>query len=416
VKGEERPNEEQRENPLADLLQDPAFMNAAALDVLTVLRGYPGVWSRALRYLTPEQRRDISRHVASDVLMLAALSLEAGVIKIKTPPEFRMDEFEDHMVHDRGLAWRTIVNYHIDMAQFFRYLESVGIVHVDEIDRNIVHGFLELLRQEGYADSSSGRKLNTLKVYHQFLAARGYIPSDPTRGVKGPRPAQRLPQHLTEEEVEDLLSVIEGDDPFTIRNRAIFELMYAAGLRISEVTNLHINDLDLAEAAVTVRQGKGKKDRLVPVGERAIEAVSDYLTNARPALEGDNTPFLFLNRWGRRFDHHGVRRALDRYAKEAGIEKRVTPHMLRHSFATHLVRRGANLRALQTMLGHASISTTQIYTSFDLRGIREVYDECHPAATHNTEERDEPHVGEPEDVARSDGATTSPGGADRGSR
>jgi integrase/recombinase XerD len=326
------------------------------------------------------------------------------------------------MVHDRGLAWRTIVNYTIDLKQFFRYLESEGIEHVDQIDRNTIHGFLEVLRQEGYKGSSIGRKLGTVKVYCQFLTIRGYIPSDPTKKMKGPKPAETLPRHLTEEEVEAVLAQADGDDPYDVRNRAALELLYSGGLRIGELTNLHINDVNLKEASVTVRQGKGKKDRLVPIGERAVEMVTRYLTESRPTFSDGhpNRPFLFLNRRGHALDHHGVRNALTQYAKAAEIKKRVTPHMLRHSFATHLIRNGANLRALQQMLGHASIQTTQRYTSFDLREIREVYEDCHPHATaHTKEERDEPHVGgrvspESEDVARPDGATTSPGGADRG--
>ncbi len=235
-------------------------------------------------------------------------------------------------------------------------------------------------KQGGMSARSVRRKASSLRGLFRFLQKEGYMQENPTELLEVPRLGSPLPKNLTLDEVERLLAQPDPAEPLGVRNQAMLELLYATGLRVSELLALRLQDINL-EVGYVVAYGKGKKERLVPVGEVALEKIKEYLSTARPRLaKAVRTPHVFLNRSGRRLTRQGFWKLLHRYALQAGITSSVTPHVLRHSFATHLLERGADLRSVQLMLGHASISTTQIYTHLNRERLKEIYQRHHPRA------------------------------------
>lgn len=224
------------------------------------------------------------------------------------------------------------------------------------------------------------RKASSLRGLFRFLLKEGIMEEDPTELLEVPRLGTPLPKNLTVDEVDRLLAQPDPGEPLGVRNKAMMELLYATGLRVSELLALRLRDLNL-EVGYVVAYGKGRKERLVPVGEVALENIKEYLSAVRPLLtKSVRAPYVFLNRSGRRLSRQGFWKLLHRYALQAGIVSSVTPHVLRHSFATHLLERGADLRSVQLMLGHASISTTQIYTHLNRERLKEIYQRHHPRA------------------------------------
>ena len=230
------------------------------------------------------------------------------------------------------------------------------------------------------ADSSVARTLVATRGFHKFAAAEGVVPGDVAHGVRPPRPARRLPKALP---VEDVVAILDtagaGDHPRALRDRALLELLYSCGARISEATSLDVDDLD-TDARTVLLRGKGGKERLVPVGGPAVEAIEAYLVRGRPALVARSTPALFLNARGGRLTRQGAWQVLADTAERAGVGTAVSPHTLRHSFATHLLDGGADVRVVQELLGHASVTTTQVYTLVTVNTMREVYATAHPRA------------------------------------
>jgi integrase/recombinase XerD len=295
--------------------------------------------------------------------------------------------FLDHLAVERGLSANTLTAYERDLRRYVAFLEQRGIDRPDGVDPGVVRSFVASLSASthgpddaAYASTSVVRTLSGVRSFHRFLVREGVLARDPTSEVRRPRLPRALPKAIPLADVERLLQAPDDATPTGTRDRAILELLYGAGLRISELTSLDVDDVDLEEGAVRVL-GKGGKEREVPVGRHAREAVASYLTRGRPALAGTRSRgALFLNTRGGRLTRQSCARMLDAHVRAAGIERRVTLHGLRHSFATHLLEGGADVRVVQELLGHASVATTQVYTLVTKEHLREVYLTSHPRA------------------------------------
>ncbi|MGN7782793.1 site-specific tyrosine recombinase XerD [Mycolicibacterium sp. 22603] len=298
----------------------------------------------------------------------------------------------DHLAIERGVAANTISSYRRDLRRYAEYLQGRGIIDLRAVGENDVSEFLVALRK-GDPDLgsvplsavSAARALVAVRGLHRFLAIEGVVEVDVARAVKPPTPSRRLPKSLSVDEVLALLEAAGGDrdadGPLSLRNRALLELLYSTGARISEAVGLDVDDVDTEYRSVLLR-GKGGKDRLVPVGRPAISALDAYLVRGRPELarRGKGTPAIFLNARGGRLSRQSAWQVLQDAAAAAGISAAVSPHTMRHSFATHLLEGGADVRVVQELLGHASVTTTQIYTLVTVSALREVWAGAHPRA------------------------------------
>jgi len=260
----------------------------------------------------------------------------------------------------KNLSDYTLRNYQNDLRQFFDYLDERQL-DLRSIDRLLVREYLSTLVASGIANASVSRKVSTLRTFYRHLRLEGVIDFDPMLGVRGPKKVQRLPQFLTQAQIETLIQTADQDTPKGLRDRAVLELLYASGLRVSEVVGIDGANVDLDDQTVRVF-GKGARERFVVMGRPAVQAVRRYMEQGRPKLAQRPETALLLNRDGKRLSQRAVQIMVRHYATEAGIEKSVHPHLLRHTFATHLLEGGAELRVVQTLLGHANVNTTQIYT------------------------------------------------------
>ncbi|MAE95144.1 MAG: site-specific tyrosine recombinase XerD [Deltaproteobacteria bacterium] len=292
-----------------------------------------------------------------------------------------IDGFLRHVAIERGLSPRTLDAYGRDLARFATYLEERGVGSLAGIDRPKVTGFLDALEREGLAVRSRNRMLVAVRRFLRHAVATGRLREDPTEGVASPRLGRTLPKVLSPAETLALLDATAGEDPLARRDRAMLEVLYGAGLRVSELVGLPLGAVD-ARAGLLRVMGKGRKERIVPLGEPALAALAVYLEEARPRLlgrAGRNPDALFLSRRGRAMTRQNFFERLRGHARTAGIPRdRVSPHVLRHAFATDLLEGGADLRAVQTMLGHADLSTTQIYTHVSRGRLRDLVEEKHP--------------------------------------
>lgn len=298
----------------------------------------------------------------------------------KRPGNPLIEEFLAYLQFERGLSDNTIASYRRDLGQYERFLHERGIAP-QEAATETVRDFLDhLIEEKAPTNSTIARKTSVLKNFHRFLCREGISLDDPTAPLQSPKKEQRLPTVLNQAEVKLLLAQTEGLTPGLLRDGAILELLYGAGLRVSELTGLTCVDVDM-EGGFVRCLGKGSKERMIPLGEPALESVRRYLKKGRPHLgKGIKSDNLFLNRFGRRLTRQSVHKMLAAYAAKAGFTKTVTPHTLRHSFATHMLSGGADLRSVQEMLGHADVSTTQIYTHLSRQRLRDIYFRSHPRA------------------------------------
>jgi integrase/recombinase XerD len=296
-------------------------------------------------------------------------------------------QYLDHLTIERGLARNSLMSYRRDLNRYLSFLSPLGIDTLDEITEGHVLAFVAFLR-EGDADhsplapSSAARTVVAVRGFHRFALLEDLASSDPASDVRPPAPPRRLPKALDVKQVESLLAAAgEGRTPKELRDRALLELLYGTGARISEAVSLDVDDVN-REAGSLRLVGKGGKERVVPVGRYAAEAVDDYLVRARPVLaeRGPGVPALFLNSRGGRLSRQSAWTVLRSAAERAHITGEVSPHTLRHSFATHLLDGGADVRVVQELLGHASVTTTQIYTLVTVDSLREVYATAHPRA------------------------------------
>lgn len=289
-------------------------------------------------------------------------------------------EFIDYLSTERGLAMNTLESYGRDLRQYSMFLQKDGNVPFERASRNQVVGYLLTLQKQGKATATVARRLAALKAFYQYLLRQRYIERDPTSNVDSPKLQKKLPKVLTIGEVERLLGQPANDSPQSLRDKAMLELLYATGIRVSELISLNLSDVSLEMSYIRCT-GKGSKERIVPVGTVAVRALREYLSKGRSRLVSNGAEqALFVNHHGSRLTRQGFWKIVKRYAVEAQISKDITPHTLRHSFATHLLENGADLRSVQEMLGHADISTTQVYTHVTRARLKDVYAKTHPRA------------------------------------
>ena len=290
----------------------------------------------------------------------------------------KLDVFLNYLTVEKGLSANTLDAYGRDLARYVGFLCEQKVMQPDQVSAGLVLGFLGSLKKAGLSSRSRARTLVALRTFHRFLLAEGYATDNPTCQIQAPRTLSGLPHTLSPDEVERLLASPVGDGYLDRRDRAMFELLYATGLRVSELVGLKISDLQLDVGYLTAF-GKGGKQRIVPLGESALDELRNYLSIGRPLLDkGAGSSILFLNRSGNGLTRQGFWKIIKRRSIQAGIRKNITPHTLRHSFATHLLDNGADLRAVQTMLGHADISTTQIYTHVTRERLKRLHAQIHP--------------------------------------
>ncbi|MBT8336000.1 MAG: site-specific tyrosine recombinase XerD [Gemmatimonadetes bacterium] len=294
---------------------------------------------------------------------------------------FRSEPFLDYLAYERGLSARTLDAYGRDLRRFVAFAVERGAMRPDDLDASLFREYVYRLKDEGLAATSIRRAQSTLRTYAGFLLGEGVLGDDPTERMESPRVGRRLPDVLSRDEVARLVEAPLESDPLHWRDRAILEVLYSSGLRVSELVELPTNAVDLDERLLRVF-GKGSKERLVPLGGPAARALGRYLGDVRPRLDrGTGRGRVFLTVRGRPLSRQAVWGLVKRSAEAVGIERRVSPHTLRHSFATHLLEGGADLAAVQELLGHADISTTQIYTHVDRTYLKEVHRTHHPRGT-----------------------------------
>lgn len=293
---------------------------------------------------------------------------------------FLVESFRDHLTLEAGSSPHTVDGYSRDVARLAEFAASKGVRAPAGLTPALLRQFVYLLKDLGLSAATIRRSISSIRTYCAFLAGEGVITIDPSDRLEGPRRWQSLPEVLSVSEVEAMLAAAAVDRPLAWRDRALLELGYGAGLRVSELCGLQVTDLLLPEQVVRV-MGKGSKERLVPLGRAVIGVVSVYLHELRPTLDrGKSGGRVLLNARGTPLSRVGAWGIVKRAAADAGIDRRVTPHTLRHSFATHLLEGGADLRAVQEMLGHADLSTTQIYTHVDREYLRSIHKQFHPRA------------------------------------
>ena len=299
------------------------------------------------------------------------------------PFEHLLLDFLAYLEFERGLSRNTLEAYRSDLLQYGRFLDEHGTTAL-AADGAQIEAFLAALGGSGGRAASPAtihRKAACLRSFYRHLRREGLLDADPTATVTAPRRGRKLPQVLTRGEVTKLLEQPRGTEPVALRDRALLELMYACGLRASEATGLEVSDIDLEEGVLRAR-GKGSKERMVPVGHTAAEAVRRYLERGRPALVGARVEtHLFVNFRGGALTRQGLYKIVRRHATSAGLADRMSPHTLRHTFATHLLAGGCDLRSVQEMLGHADVATTQLYTHLSSERLKDVYFRAHPRAT-----------------------------------
>lgn len=292
-----------------------------------------------------------------------------------------INEFINYLSVERNLAMNTLESYGRDLRQYSQYLEQ-DPANLDTASRQTIVNYMLHLQRQGKATATIARRLAALKAFYQFLVREKYVEEDPTANLESPKLEKRLPRVLSVREVEVLLQQPEPGQPGGLRDRAMLELLYATGIRVSELVKLNVDDLNLDLGCIKCQNERHSKERLVPMGSLAIRSCREYLENGRSKLvkdAGENA--LFVNHHGRRLTRQGFWKIVKKYAEDARIDKEITPHTLRHSFATHLLENGADLRSVQEMLGHADISTTQVYNQLAMKGrIKEVYARTHPRA------------------------------------
>ncbi len=296
------------------------------------------------------------------------------------------NKYINYLQVEKSASPYTVRNYTTDLVDFFDFLRRQGIVSLKEIEKNILRDYLSYLMGRGFVKASIARKLSAIRSFYRYLLREEMVTTNPAKDTSSPKLDKRLPSFLTTDEIVRLLEAPDSATPQGQRDRALLELLYAAGLRVSELVRLNLEQVDLDTREIRV-WGKGSKERMTLMGEPAAQALTLYLNQGRPQLLGaKKTSAMFLNRYGGRLTERSVQELLQSYADIIGLDKRIHPHMLRHTFATHLLDGGADLRVVQELLGHASLTSTQIYTHVSKSQARKVYLSAHPLAKQGTNE------------------------------
>jgi integrase/recombinase XerD len=289
-----------------------------------------------------------------------------------------LDQFLHYLIVEKGLSKNTIEAYSHGLNRFLNYLRGKGTEEVREISKLDIREFLLFLKRKGLSSKTLARNLVSIRVFLRFLTEESILSANPAEEIESPKTAKTLPEILSLEEVETLLEQPDPQIPQGMRDRAMLEMLYATGMRVSELTRLQVNHVHL-DAGYVLVYGKGSKERIVPIGNEAIKWARRYMGETRERLlKKRESPFLFVNRSGKPMSRQYFWKSIKAYGRRAGIRKRITPHLLRHSFASHLLERGADLRSVQLMLGHADISTTQIYTHVTGERLKKIHQRYHP--------------------------------------
>jgi integrase/recombinase XerD len=293
--------------------------------------------------------------------------------------EIFLQEYLTTLKLERNLSGNTVSSYKNDISSLLSFLETLGITDPSQVNKKDLNSFFSSLNKTGLSSNSAARYYSSIKGFFRYLFIQNYIKENPMERVSSPKLKKGLPLVLSVTEVDSVLARPDTSNVPGLRDKALLELLYACGVRVSELLGLKVSDLFFNEEMIRVF-GKGSKERLVPVGRSAVKWVKEYLMKSRPMLEKKHKSenFLFLNQRGTKLSRMGIWKIVDKYVKDAGIKKEVHPHTFRHSFATHLLEGGADLRAVQEMLGHADISTTQIYTHIDREYIKQMHKDFHP--------------------------------------
>jgi len=328
----------------------------------------PSIGSASVRASATEQTRVITGAISEDLTAI-------------------LDGFLQYLRLAKNASPHTVDAYRADMEQFLGYVRThpeLGAEGLRRVQRPHVRSFLSDLQQSEYRRTSLARKLASMRAFCRWARRQKLMDIDPTIGIITIKQEKRLPKFLREAEVDALLNAPDLSTPDGQRDKALLELLYASGIRAGEAQALNVEDLELKEAQVRVRHGKGDKERLALIGNHAIEAMQDYLSSGRNRLAKHNSgaadPAVFLNKYGKRLSDRGIRRIFDKYFQSVSDRLKITPHTLRHTFATHLLNNGADLRSVQELLGHAHLVTTQIYTHVSMERVQDVYDKSHPRA------------------------------------
>ncbi|MGI5911137.1 MAG: tyrosine recombinase XerC [Syntrophomonadaceae bacterium] len=296
-----------------------------------------------------------------------------------------IDGFMNHMKVEKSASSLTLTNYQTDLLQFFNFIANkynckLELIPLDFFNHQVVREYLAYMQHRGLSRSTLARRLASLRSFARFLCRENIFSENPISAVSNPKKDKKLPRFLYPTEIEALLLAPDITSPLGQRDRAILETLYATGIRVSELVGIDLNDVDLNNAVVKIR-GKGNKERITPVGSMAREAIARYINGARPSLKpksGEVIKALFLNKYGQRISDRSVRNILNKYVQRISLNQKVNPHMLRHSFATHLLSNGADLRSVQELLGHMKLSTTQIYTHLTRENLKSIHQKNHP--------------------------------------
>jgi len=287
--------------------------------------------------------------------------------------------FIHYLSVEKGLSENTQNSYRLDLLSFASFLAQENKYSFAEVDKSDILHYIVYLQQKGRAPATIARQLAAIKAFYRFRLMEGLQEREPTQDLESPKLGRRLPKILTQREMEKLLEQPDITKPAGLRDRAILEVLYATGLRVSELVSLNVGDVDCNTGYIRCT-GKGDKERIVPIGSIAVFYLKNYLNEGRTKLIKRSVEALFLNSRGQRLTRQGCWKIIKKYVRQAGIKKVVTPHTIRHTFATHMLQNGADLRSVQEILGHSDISTTQIYTHLTTKRIREIYDRTHPRA------------------------------------
>ena len=306
-----------------------------------------------------------------------------------------LDKYMNYLEAERGLSPYTVRNYTMDLIGnyargaekgFFQFLRAKQVSSLDKVDKQVMRDYMSWLMSQGVVKSSIARKLSAIRSFYRYLVREQMVPANPLEKASSPKLDRRLPSFLTIAEMVRLLEAPDRSTPQGLRDRALLELLYAAGLRVSELESLNLEQLNIETNEIRV-WGKGSKERMVLIGEPAAHALNNYLAHSRPTLlSKKKANAVFLNQYGGRLPARRIQKILDKCAQKAGLEKKVHPHVLRHTFATHLLDGGADLRVVQELLGHAQLATTQIYTHVSQSQARKIYQSAHPMARKGDDE------------------------------
>jgi len=286
-----------------------------------------------------------------------------------------LKKFLDYLYYQKNYSSNTVKSYSVDILQFLNFIKKRKLKDFEKVNYEMLKSFLAFLHKNGYSPKSISRKIASLKSFFNFLYRKNIIKTNPILLLHSPKVPKRLPNFLTVEETLKIIDSVDGKGWLSLRDKAILEVLYSTGIRVGELVNLKIQDINFFEEMIKVK-GKGERERIVPVGKPALNALIDYLEK-RPFK---NERYVFLNKYGKKITERSVERIVKKYQKIAGIEKEITPHTFRHSFATHLLDRGADLRSVQEFLGHKRITTTQIYTHLTVEKLKKLYLKAHPRA------------------------------------